>query len=403
MRENHIRILCSVLKVDLVYEAPDGTLTAFFDAVKESPLMRSEGLRYLLREGTAGQSAPFLHRTDDDCYFAGLRAEVGYLYMGPMAHQRLSAAHRRQMYRGWGIDGDGGAMLRVYTLPEIRNMILLTNSMLENVSLENEELLQLNRIIRQDENSARRDQARFVLKEEEEDDDDAHRHGYHEEQLLMQAIREGRAEDAVRLAEGMDSDSGQLSEDYMRHRRNLAIIGVALCARAAIEGGVSSASAYRLSGYYIRKCDACQDTAYMLHYRNRAIEELAGRVSERRAHPHGTYHVVRAKEYIQKHYREKISLESMAEALELSPSYLSRLFKKETGICIQDAINEARVNRAAELLLYTEMSLPEIAVYVHFPNQSYFTKIFGRIKGMTPMAFRSRYKQVGFDPDHSGR
>ena len=39
MRENHIRILCSVLKVEMVYEAPDGALTPFFDAVTESALM----------------------------------------------------------------------------------------------------------------------------------------------------------------------------------------------------------------------------------------------------------------------------------------------------------------------------------------------------------------------------
>ena len=45
MAENHIRMLCAVIKVDLVYESPEGKLTAFFDSVPDSPLMQSAPLR----------------------------------------------------------------------------------------------------------------------------------------------------------------------------------------------------------------------------------------------------------------------------------------------------------------------------------------------------------------------
>ena len=100
--------------------------------------------------------------------------------------------------------------------------------------------------------------------------------------------------------------------------------------------------------------------------------------------------VARARDYIRKHYRETIRLEDMAQALGVSPSYLSRLFRRETGVCLQDAIAEVRVRRAAELLLYSGLSLSEIAIYVHFPNQSYFTKVFKKIMGTTPMTYRSQ-------------
>ena len=104
----------------------------------------------------------------------------------------------------------------------------------------------------------------------------------------------------------------------------------------------------------------------------------------------GSTHVARARDYIRKHYRETIRLEDMAEALGISPSYLSRLFRRETGACLQDAIAEVRVQRAAELLLYSRLSLSEIAIYVHFPNQSYFTKVFKKVMGTTPMTYRSQ-------------
>lgn len=397
MRENHIRILCSVIKVDLVYEAPDGSLTAFFDSTHDSPLMQSEKLRLLMREGTMSQSGPFLRSNRFDCYFAGLRAGDGFLYMGPMPHTRLSQSRRRQMAQAYGIVSEDLRVPPVFTLPEIRNMILLTNTVLENASLENEELLQLNRIISRNDRQEKREQTSFVLKEEEEDDDAAVRHSYHEEQLLMQAIREGRITDAVRLAENMDRDTGRLSDDDVRHHRNLAIVGISLCARAAIEGGVSPRSAYRISGYYIQRCDAAQDPAHLLHYRNRAIEELAGRVREKLNKPHSSNYVERCKSYIRQHYREKIYLEDVADSLGISPGYLSKLFKRETGRCLQDYINEERVFRAANLLIYSDLSLPEIAQYVHFPTQSYFGKTFKKYKNMTPKAFRDRYKATEYE------
>lgn len=354
--------------------------------------MKSENLCRLMREGTLNQSGPFLRHNAQDCYYAGLRAGEGLLFMGPMAHQRLSAAARRQMYRACGIESDSVGALPAFTLPEIRNMVLLTNTVLENASLENEELLQLNRIINRDEQQLRREQTNFNMHEEEVDDDSAYRHSYREEQLVLQAVREGRAEDAICISENMDRDSGRLARTDIQHRRYVAVIGITLCSRAAIDGGVSPASAYRISGYYINKCDEALDPAHMLHYRNRAIEELAGRVAEKLNKPRGSGYVERCRDYIRKHYREKIYLEDIAEVIGISPTYLSRLFKKETGICLQDAINEERVFRAANLLLYSELSLTEIAQYVGFPNQSYMGKVFKKLRNMTPMTYRDRFK-----------
>ena len=274
--------------------------------------------------------------------------------------------------------------LPLLTLPEIRNMILLTNPVPDNAPLENKELLILNRIVNDGEQSIKRDQEQFLRHEEEENEDAAYRHSYREDQLLMQAIREGLTADAVRYAENMDRDAGRLSGSYLRHRRNLAMIGIALCARAAIDGGISPESAYRISGYYIEKCDITQDQAHILLYRNRAIEELAGRVAEELNRSGSSSYIERAMDYIRKHYREKIYLEDVAETLGISEGYLSRLFRKETGECFQDQVNKERVERASNMLLYSDYSLTQISEYVNFPNQSYFGKIFKKYKNMTP-------------------
>ena len=392
MAENHIRILCSVIKVDLVYEAPDKSLIPFFDSIKDSPLMQCARIRDALRSGIAGQSGPFLFKEKDGVYFAALPAGEGFLYMGPMCSERLSSAKRRQMYSYYGIGCEDARYLPCFALPEIRNMILLTNSALKNGNLENEELVHLNQHLNQCEHCIGEEKLRYVLHEEAENEDEVYRHGYHEEQLLMQAIREGRTEDAIRLAETMDQDNGRLSTNEVSHWRNLAIIGIALCARAAIEGGISPEEGYRISGYYIMKCDAMQDPAHLLHQRNRCIEDLTVRVRSKLEKPHTSSHVERAKDYVRKHYREKIYLEDVAESIGISPTHLSKLFKKETGQCLQDYVNEERVSRATNLLKYSDYSLTEIAEYVHFPSQSYFGKIFKQFKNVSPRAFREQYR-----------
>ena len=397
MKENHFRILCSVVKTDIVYESSAGDLIAFFDSTDTSPLMHSADLRALLRAGTLSQSAPFLHQGAEDCYFAGLRADDGILYLGPMCHQRLSVTGLRRLYRYYGIESSDLRLLPAFSLPEMRNIILLTNSMLENRSLENEELIQLNRIINQSETGLGRDHMQFWLGNNESEDEIMYKHTYQEEQLVVQAIKDGNAEEAIRISESMDRDSGRLGADDLQHRKLNAVVGITVCSRAAIEGGVSPAAAYELSGFYISKSNAAQDPAHILHYRNRAIEDLAGRVKEAKEKQRTSGYVKRCMYYVDKNFRYKIYLEDIADSLNISPSYLSRLFHSETGEKLQDYISRIRVEKSQNLLLYSDMSLSEISEYVGFPNQSYYGKMFRKYMSTTPRLYRDLYRAAESD------
>ena len=391
MRENNLKLLCSVLKIDLVLETEDGELLPFSGMVEDSPLMKSEELRTILRAGVSAMKGPYIYQGVNECYFASLHAGADILYLGPMCHMKLNTVKRRQMARAYRIESEDLREFPAFTLPEIRNMVLLTSVVLDNTNIEDEELLHLNRLINDSGSTEKQEEVRFLLKEEGENDNDAIRHSYHEEQQLMSAIREGRTAEAIAIAESMDRDSGRLSREEIRHRRNLAIVGISLCARAAIEGGITPEAAYRISGFYIQKCDSAESPASLLQYRNQAIEDLTARVKEKLDRSHSSSYVERCQDYIRKHYREKIYLDDIADTLGISPTYLSRLFRKETGVCIQDFINEERVFRAANLLAYSDLSIPAIGAYVNFPNQSYFGKIFKKYKNMTPKKYRDRY------------
>lgn len=81
----------------------------------------------------------------------------------------------------------------------------------------------------------------------------------------------------------------------------------------------------------------------------------------------------------------------IAVNLGLSESYLSRLFRRETGERLQDYIVSVRLEHAVNLLKYSEESISNIAEYVNFPSQSYMGKIFQKKYQMSPKQFRKKY------------
>lgn len=98
--------------------------------------------------------------------------------------------------------------------------------------------------------------------------------------------------------------------------------------------------------------------------------------------------VKRAISYIHENYKNKISLSNIAEALHTSPSYLSMLFKHETGATITDYLNQIRIEKSRELLSESTMGLLDVSIQSGFENQSYFSKVFKKINGVTPKEYR---------------
>ena len=388
MERNSLHRFSSVTGVDLLGETPDGVLNAFFDSSADSPLVNDEKLRKNLREGASERPSPYIYKDDLNIYYAVVRYQYGCLYLGPMGTVKLSEYQQRQYFRSHGVTAEHTHRILTFSLQEIVDLTLIASSLVVGDIWGEEDIGYSESFNIPTSHKKGEEQTNFILQEEEENDEDAYRHSFNDEMLLMQAVREGRPEDAVRLALSMDRDRGRLSRQEMRHWKNLSIIGVSLCARAAIEGGLTPESAYRVSGFYIQKIDTAKDVPSIIIHRNLALQELSERVGKRMHGPGITNYISRCKDYIRKHYREKISLEVIANSLGISPTYLSHLFRKEVGMCLQDYISKVRVERAANLLVYSDKSLYEIAIYVHFPNQSYFGKMFKRYMNMTPKAYR---------------
>lgn len=93
-------------------------------------------------------------------------------------------------------------------------------------------------------------------------------------------------------------------------------------------------------------------------------------------------------QYIEANYQQDLNRDRIAEAFFLSPGYLGKLYKKETGKNIKDTLTECRVRHARQQLAVPGLRIIEIANDVGFENVTYFSTIFKKYTGMTPYEYR---------------
>lgn len=106
------------------------------------------------------------------------------------------------------------------------------------------------------------------------------------------------------------------------------------------------------------------------------------------------HEIVEAYQYVLRHLDRKITLEEVAEALYLNPSYFSRLFKKETGETFIEYVTKMKLTRAKQMLRETRDSVGKICELLGYDNQSYFIKLFKNETGVTPAEYRAMKRGV---------
>ena len=94
------------------------------------------------------------------------------------------------------------------------------------------------------------------------------------------------------------------------------------------------------------------------------------------------------KEYVKSKITEVIRINELCLHFGYSKTYLSKIFKEQSGYTLTQYVNICKIDRAKELIREHNLNFAEISNHLAFDNPQYFTRVFKRISGMTPTEFK---------------
>ena len=211
------------------------------------------------------------------------------------------------------------------------------------------------------------------------------------EAAICGAVEQGSLDSLARhLVLPSAGQNGRMSSDDLRQMKYTFVSLITLVTRAAVRGGLPAEAAYSLSDVYCQRMDGMTDpepvgrllytAALDLCQKVRAVREGAGRSAL----------VQKCLEYITVHLHEPLALPELAMECGVCVRTLTARFRQETGVSLNTYIHRERIREACYLLEHTGHSLSDIAFFLNYPSQSYFTQVFRRFQGCTPGRYRSR-------------
>jgi len=200
------------------------------------------------------------------------------------------------------------------------------------------------------------------------------------------------------ISRGDKADSQRLLNDILGHiffasGRNPAIIRarvlelVVLISRAALDGGADVERIFDLGFTYLNQIQKMRSVDDIALWLSRVMNRFSDLVFNLTDVKHADV-MMKAMRYINARFDKPITLDEVAEAVSLSPTYFSKIWNEEMKCRFTAYLNKLRIERARVLLLTTDTPLVEIAGLMGYEDQSYFNKVFKKMVGQSPGRFR---------------
>ena len=223
---------------------------------------------------------------------------------------------------------------------------------------------------------------------------------YAVEAAMLDAIRRGDIAEATyqqNLFMGFSLD--QRVTDRLRDIKDMIIAVNTLCRKAIQQAAVHPLYIDGISGQFVTEIESAENPEQVTALIPKMIRHYCLLVQQHSlARYSGT--VRDCLNYIDFHYMEMLSLESLAARFSVNKNYLSARFHKEVGTTVTDYINQTRINRATGLLRHTALSVQQIAEQCGFADANYFTRTYKKIQGFTPNEYRKSIQWNGKKEEH---
>lgn len=244
-------------------------------------------------------------------------------------------------------------------------------------------------------------QDEWLLYEAGDDIDEVEHRAPTEEFLFYQAVANGDVEAVKkncqqgRFVEG--EGVGVLSRNPVTNLKYHFVITTAMVTRLCRQHGMELEQAFRLSDFYIQKLDDIHTAEGVQSLHDEMVIDFTEKMRRHFRSDTNSKHINACKEYIYSHIKERITIEDLADEFGVSASYLSRLFKQETGVSVSGYIREQKIEVAKNLLRFSDYSMIDIANRLSFSSQSHFIQQFRESVGMTPKKYRDEYYMVQWE------
>ena len=214
---------------------------------------------------------------------------------------------------------------------------------------------------------------------------------YEKEMNFYKAVQKGDVELVKKLMLPLKNEKlGSLSKNSLQNLKYHLVVLISMLTRFAIEGGMNPESAYTLSDIYIQQVDLLSSEEETEKIHEKIIFDYTNRMAKIDKTFGLSKKVIKAMDYIYDNIQSKIRISDIAKKIDINPNYLCELFKKETGISINNFVKKKKIQAAEKLLIYEDFSVAELADIFGFASSSHFIETFKAETGLTPKAYKEK-------------
>lgn len=214
---------------------------------------------------------------------------------------------------------------------------------------------------------------------------------YEKEMSFYKAVQKGDIELVKKLMLPLKNEKlGSLSKNSLQNLKYHLVVLISMLTRFSIEGGMNPESAYTLSDIYIQQVDLLSSEEETEKIHEKIIFDYTNRMAKIHKTLGLSKKVIKAMDYIYDNIQSKIRISDIAKKIDINPNYLCELFKKETGISINNFVKKKKIQAAEKLLIYEDFSVAELADIFGFASSSHFIETFKAETGLTPKAYKEK-------------
>ena len=207
------------------------------------------------------------------------------------------------------------------------------------------------------------------------------------EHVLKTMVRNGEKRAAQQLLENLLVDIIEINSEHIDTVKTRIVELVVIISRAAVDGGADLSAILQHNSIFYLELLKITNTDELCLWSRDVLETFMNQIEINKDHKNQQI-IQRVADYIRVNFRNKITIDDIAQVVYLSPCYVSRIFKQGLGCTLMEYLTQVRVEEAKKMLKNPKYNVMQVAEKNGFEDPAYFTRVFKKLEGVTPSKFK---------------